>query len=224
MTGHEELPADDLDAVTHILDTTSYYEQPAAIIAAGFHRLAEEPDAAFMEKLEGSSFGTAAAQALRTSVDAGIASHIVERAKAHDVVLTLSDSLKMLRETLSAVQNGAMGARRGEHSERIGRIIAEIDRQRPLGSNGKHGDLHTATCGCLERPEQSDGQAMSFIIEIDWAEDRAGNAINGPVGPFPDENAADRWATDAIYNGEWNTARLHPRTPVIIPGTEAAKR
>jgi len=61
------------------------------------------------------------------------------------------DTLKMLRETLSAVQNGAAGNRRGEHSERIGRIIAEIDRQRPLGPNGKHGNLHTPTCGCEDR-------------------------------------------------------------------------
>ena len=33
-------------------------------------------------------------------------------------------------------------------TERIGRIIAEIDRQRPLGPDGKHGDRHTSTCGC----------------------------------------------------------------------------
>ena len=58
------------------------------------------------------------------------------------------DSLKMLRETLCAVQTGAAGNRRQEHSERIGRLIAEIDRQRPLGPDGKHGDLHTPTCGC----------------------------------------------------------------------------
>lgn len=59
-----------------------------------------------------------------------------------------SDSLKMIRETLSAVQNGAAGLTRYEHAARIGRIIAEIDRQRPLGPNGKHGNLHTPTCGC----------------------------------------------------------------------------
>lgn len=32
----------------------------------------------------------------------------------------------------------------------IGRIIAETDRQRPLGLGGKHGDHHTLTCGCEE--------------------------------------------------------------------------
>lgn len=30
----------------------------------------------------------------------------------------------------------------------IVRLIATLDRHRPLGSDGKHGDLHTATCGC----------------------------------------------------------------------------
>ena len=60
------------------------------------------------------------------------------------------DTLKMVRETLCAVQNGAAGVDRMKHSERVGCIIAEIDRQRPLGSNGKHGDRHTPTCGCAD--------------------------------------------------------------------------
>lgn len=54
------------------------------------------------------------------------------------------DSLKMLRETLCSVQRTA-GAL---HRDRIGRIINEIDRQRPLGPDGKHGNRHTPTCGC----------------------------------------------------------------------------
>lgn len=31
-------------------------------------------------------------------------------------------------------------------------LINMIDRHRPLGSNGKHGDLHTDTCGCVDKP------------------------------------------------------------------------
>lgn len=70
------------------------------------------------------------------------------------VELVLSDprdSLKMLRETLCEAQ--AFIGRHGheEDSERIGRLIAEIDRQRPLGPDGKHGNLHTLTCGCEDR-------------------------------------------------------------------------
>ncbi len=30
-------------------------------------------------------------------------------------------------------------------------LIAMIDKHRPLGDDGKHGDLHTDTCGCLDR-------------------------------------------------------------------------
>ena len=63
--------------------------------------------------------------------------------------------LKMLRETLAVAQS-AIAARDPEyrvreHLERIDRLIAEIDRQRPLGPDGKHGDRHTATCGCEDR-------------------------------------------------------------------------
>ncbi len=30
----------------------------------------------------------------------------------------------------------------------ISRLVQVLDVHRPLGSNGKHGDLHTTTCGC----------------------------------------------------------------------------
>lgn len=61
------------------------------------------------------------------------------------------DTLKMIRETLYIAQK-AIGHSRGEHRDRIQRIINEIDRQRPLGPDGKHGDRHTPTCGCEDIP------------------------------------------------------------------------
>ena len=85
--------------------------------------------------------------------------------------LHLTDSLKMLRETLAAVQNGAAGVTRYEHAARIGRIIAEIDRQRPLGSDGKHGDLHTANCGCdagqAQTPTDDEQRALGALAAWD---------------------------------------------------------
>lgn len=30
----------------------------------------------------------------------------------------------------------------------IGALVALVDEHRPLGADGKHGDLHTLTCGC----------------------------------------------------------------------------
>lgn len=32
----------------------------------------------------------------------------------------------------------------------INRLIGLLDLHRPLGSDGKHGDLHTPTCGCVD--------------------------------------------------------------------------
>lgn len=69
------------------------------------------------------------------------------------------DTLKALRETLCRAESATIFLRdeRGEIEPdaddlaRISRIIAEIDRQRPLGPDGKHGDLHTPTCGCEDR-------------------------------------------------------------------------
>lgn len=63
-----------------------------------------------------------------------------------------SDTLKMLRETFCAAQS-ALGESldNPKHIERLGRLIAEIDRQRPLGSDGKHGNLHTPFCGCEDK-------------------------------------------------------------------------
>lgn len=54
------------------------------------------------------------------------------------------DSLKLIRETLCVAQTAVSN----QHRERIQRVIAEIDRQRPLGPDGKHGDRHTPSCGC----------------------------------------------------------------------------
>lgn len=70
--------------------------------------------------------------------------------------LVLTDSLKGVRETLcvaaTAINHSPdFRSRAASDSALIGRLIAEIDRQRPLGPDGKHGERHTETCGC-ERP------------------------------------------------------------------------
>lgn len=75
-----------------------------------------------------------------------------------------SAELKMLRETLALAQAAIPAAvltydgdeestrqKVRAHLERLGSLIAEIDRHRPLGPDGKHGELHTPTCGCEDR-------------------------------------------------------------------------
>lgn len=68
----------------------------------------------------------------------------------------IADSPKMLRETLCVAQSrignsGMDEGRKKEHIDRLQRLIDECDRHRPLGIGGKHGDLHTDTCGCVDK-------------------------------------------------------------------------
>lgn len=70
--------------------------------------------------------------------------------------LNVSDSFKMIRETLCVAQNAVANSpydesRKWEHIARLGRLIRECDRHRPLGTDGKHGNLHTPTCGCEDK-------------------------------------------------------------------------
>lgn len=63
------------------------------------------------------------------------------------------DTPKMLRETLCVAQSRIGNSpydedRKREHMDRLGRLIDECDRMRPLGRGGKHDDLHTPECGC----------------------------------------------------------------------------
>lgn len=72
--------------------------------------------------------------------------------------LDVPDDPKMLRETLCAAQGVVLHygePRFREHSERLQRLIDECDRHRPLGPDGKHGDRHTPTCGCEDKPAVS---------------------------------------------------------------------
>lgn len=73
--------------------------------------------------------------------------------------LNVSVTPKSLRETLCIAQtrilnSGLDGARAGRDVAALQLLIDECDRHRPLGQDGKHRDLHTATCGC-EKEERS---------------------------------------------------------------------
>jgi hypothetical protein len=56
-----------------------------------------------------------------------------------------SKDLKMLREQLCMMQSVYSDP---ENLRRIQVLINQIDIYRPLGSDGKHDNLHTPTCGC----------------------------------------------------------------------------
>lgn len=57
-------------------------------------------------------------------------------------------SLKTLREALCREQSAAEWPPRIASAVDV--LIEMIDRHRPLGLDGQHGDRHTATCGCRE--------------------------------------------------------------------------
>lgn len=58
-------------------------------------------------------------------------------------------SPKEIREALCRAQAGVYQGNR----DALGKLIAACDELRPLGSDGKHGDLHTPYCGCEDKPE-----------------------------------------------------------------------
>ena len=62
-----------------------------------------------------------------------------------------ADTLKMLRETYCVAATGIGLLGRDDaawHVARLQRLIDAIDRLRPIGPDGKHGDRHTPHCGC----------------------------------------------------------------------------
>lgn len=74
------------------------------------------------------------------------------------ILILTSTNPKMLRETLCVAQawvGNSTDSRRSEHVERLQQLINECDRHRPVGPDGKHGDLHTQTCGCEDIPHKT---------------------------------------------------------------------
>jgi len=65
------------------------------------------------------------------------------------------DNVKMTREALCVAQTviNARGGSGVAHLVRqLQRLINECDRHRPIGADGRHGNLHTPTCGCEDKP------------------------------------------------------------------------
>jgi DNA-binding CsgD family transcriptional regulator len=64
-----------------------------------------------------------------------------------------TDSVKSLRETFCVAQTHLAGLPNAEqHVQVLQRLADDCDRQRPIGPDGVHGDRHTATCGCEDKP------------------------------------------------------------------------
>jgi len=64
------------------------------------------------------------------------------------------DSVKLVREALCVAEYAINQSKVKWHpvvKRRIGKLIKELDKHRPLGPDGKHGNLHTETCGCSDK-------------------------------------------------------------------------
>ncbi len=79
------------------------------------------------------------------------------------------DNIKMAREALCLAQ---MALHESDANiansvpRRIGMLIKELDKHRPLGPDGKHGDLHTPTCGCEDKPMNP--ERIARLRNGDW--------------------------------------------------------
>lgn len=76
------------------------------------------------------------------------------------VLFEYEGSLKMLRETLCRAQNAIGNQAYGSKAQKerdiknLQILINEVDHHRPLGIDGKHGNLHTETCDCEDKGPQ----------------------------------------------------------------------
>lgn len=58
----------------------------------------------------------------------------------------------MLREDLVRRQVQQSGDWPESIASAVDVLVAMIDKHRPLGNDGRHGYLHTDTCGCEDKP------------------------------------------------------------------------
>lgn len=60
-----------------------------------------------------------------------------------------SSDMKMLGEALAVAENLISAEPQYRSLARhLGGLLRQVNHHRPTGTDGKHGDLHTATCGC----------------------------------------------------------------------------
>lgn len=79
----------------------------------------------------------------------------IRQAKAGSVVHSPA-SIKSVGEALKYAEAALLNfyhdnGQRSMYAEILRELLADIERQRPTGPDGKHGDRHTPTCGCADR-------------------------------------------------------------------------
>jgi len=136
--------------------------------------------------------------------------------------------LKMLREDLCLSRSTAWpGARR-----RFNHLIAEIDRHRPLGPDGVHGDRHTPTCGCEDKPSTlatPDEPAPIPCVAAELEVQHPAHAVGRPEADVscpgfpatPDEPAPDNVGDGDRWEDPRDTVGGHEPAPSRAPNCDA---
>lgn len=121
-----------------------------------------------------------------------------------------ADTLKSVREALCIAQT-RLGDSTQDASARyiLQALINDIDRQRPLGPDGKHGNRHTPTCGCDDKPPTHHVMASGSPLP------------NLDIGDYltvkwPDRPESRYHVTGISPDGTYDLA-VDPPGPMLIP-------
>jgi hypothetical protein len=125
------------------------------------------------------------------------------------VVLT-DHTLKSVREALCAAQTAVgqfyTSSQKDLWVATLGSLIADIDRQRPIGPDGKHGNRHTPFCQCDGTPSNNapaDHQ-MNEVVNVLLKWGRAEFRLT-----FDMESAGpDQWSA-GVHAPEWADRRYY---------------
>lgn len=117
------------------------------------------------------------------------------------LTVTATDG-KMVQEALTAAEPH-VGLR---HLKHLGRLLSQLAEHRPTGPDGKHGDLHTETCGCDLTPEDEAkmeavyerNHRRTITIDLDTGEWIHPVAITGEDGPVVASAVMPGWPVEKI--------------------------
>lgn len=118
------------------------------------------------------------------------------------LTVTATDG-KMVQEALAAAEPHV----EERHLKHLGRLLSQLAEHRPTGPDGKHGDLHTETCGCDLTPEDEAKMAAVYernhrrtiTIDIDSGEWIHPTSISGMDGARIASSVMPGWPEELIH-------------------------
>lgn len=91
--------------------------------------------------------------------------------------------MKMLGEALAVAENRLLSEPQYRSLARhLGGLLRQVNHHRPTGTDGKHGDLHTATCGCDDANPQPHTITRAELEQAWW--DTCPDAVDHVLDKF----------------------------------------